>query len=209
MRSIEDIARDLRTQDNRITELPIFVVQQRRRTYGLSNDYTDEYTWIDQDGEEVSGVVRVKLERFYKRTGYSNTLGNVWYWRVGCRDTWEFVTACMTESGANEYIRANGHNLKEPRVYVESGYRNAEWKVVREHLMREHGPTVATAEWVKGLVEALRETNEALKQAEAVAKGPAKSRMQRGIDAVRSVLDLLAMGAIFTAKTHAVDGDAR
>lgn len=27
-----------------------------------------------------------------------------------------------------------GHNLKEPRIYVESGYRNKEWETMREFL---------------------------------------------------------------------------
>jgi hypothetical protein len=37
----------------------------------------------------------------------------------------------FTEKAAQEYINANRHNLVEPRIYVESGYRNYEWQAVR------------------------------------------------------------------------------
>jgi hypothetical protein len=55
--------------------------------------------------------------------------------RVGYLDTWDFVTACLTEAGADEYIRVNGHDLKEPRTYVTSGYRNQEWIDLRAFFM--------------------------------------------------------------------------
>lgn len=45
-----------------------------------------------------------------------------------------FVTCCFTAKGCEDYIAANGHNLKKPRIYVESGYRNREWEIMREFL---------------------------------------------------------------------------
>lgn len=37
-----------------------------------------------------------------------------------------FVTACFTRKGAEAYIAANGHNLREPFIYVASLFRNRE-----------------------------------------------------------------------------------
>ena len=36
--------------------------------------------------------------------------------------------------GREAYLEANGHNLKEPRIYTESGYCNEEWKTLREFI---------------------------------------------------------------------------
>jgi hypothetical protein len=32
---------------------------------------------------------------------------------------------------AARYIYLNGHNLRAPRIYVESAFRNAEWQALR------------------------------------------------------------------------------
>lgn len=130
--TIAIITHNLRTQDNHITDNPIFVVEQKRRITGFAVGYTDDFTWIDPDGEEVSETNRVKLERYYDRTLNYETKG---YSRTGYRDVWVFVTACLTEQGCKDYLRLNGHNLGETRIYVYSGYRNEEWRAVREHLV--------------------------------------------------------------------------
>ena len=49
---------------------------------------------------------------------------DIWYWK--------FVTVCFTEQSANEYIKQMGKHLREPRVYIYSGFDNPEWQLVRE-----------------------------------------------------------------------------
>jgi len=121
----------VRTQDNRITAEPMFCVQQRIRDYGFSVDYTDNHVWIERDeGREADAEQAAILDAGRKVDGVYPE-GFV---RTGYRDRWEFVTACFTKAGADAYIAANGHNLTEPRIYVESGYRNTEWIAVRAFL---------------------------------------------------------------------------
>ncbi len=48
---------------------------------------------------------------------------------------WEFVTACLTENGAQDFINCNGHNLHSPRIYGWSGYRNREWINLRNYFL--------------------------------------------------------------------------
>ena len=43
MRTLQDIAQDVATQDNDGTADPMFVVQSKKRVYGLSEDYVSEY----------------------------------------------------------------------------------------------------------------------------------------------------------------------
>lgn len=148
MNLIPTIGANLHTQDNRITANPIFLVQQKHRTGGFEESYADQHVWI-RDGEEVDDVIAALLDEADK-TGSSvithpddedrldKTVREVDdYRKVYYRDEYVFVQPFFTEHGAQEYIRANGHNLREPRIYVESGYRNAEWAAVREYLMAQ------------------------------------------------------------------------
>lgn len=115
---------ELLTQDNRITSHPIFLVQQRYRIYGIGPDYTEDFVWINSDGNELSVV----------------DPGSDDVTKVGIRDIWEFVSCFFTNKAAVEFIEANRHRLTEPRIYVHSGYRNYEWQRVRALLMGSPHP---------------------------------------------------------------------
>lgn len=121
----------LRTQDNRITDQPLFAVQQKRRILGVDTD-DSSLAWvnIDSGAELTEGKHFDDLEREYDET--SEEPGN--WRRLGYIDMWEFVTACFTEQGCNNYIAKNGHNLKEPRIYAYGTYRNDEYRAVRNWL---------------------------------------------------------------------------
>lgn len=128
------IGENLRTQDNRITTNPIFAVQQIRRIYGLDPEYGENIVWLQRDGDyvEADAEEHTKLE-----AQYQETLEEPEGWtRTAYHDEWEFVTACFTEKGCKDYIARNGHNLNGPRIYVYGGYRNEEWRLIREHLMQ-------------------------------------------------------------------------
>lgn len=148
MRTVQDIAHDVTTQDNAITELPIFVVQQRRRTYGLDNHYTDDFVWMSKgdDPREADAETAARLDELQKTSDYFDEIildedgGETTWIEVGYRDHWEFVTACFTRRGCEDYLRINGHNLTNPEIYVASGYRNDEWKAMREHLLARAEP---------------------------------------------------------------------
>lgn len=129
--TIPEIAHQLRTQDGRATSLPVFCVQQKCR-YPVPEDYSDEGEWYDSDlCETVTDAEEIRLIEAEEQAGLLDDRYQwIWY-----QDHWEFVTACFTEQGAKDYLVINGHNLREPRVYVESGYRNHEWETIRAHLM--------------------------------------------------------------------------
>lgn len=131
--SIDEIAARLRTQDNRATHLPIFVVEQKRRVYGFDTGYADDadIAWIDPDGEPGDADEVAEIEAKYQDTGEEPE----GWTRTAFQDRWEFVTACFTEQGCKDFLAVNKHNLTEPRIYVYSGYRNREWEEVRDHLL--------------------------------------------------------------------------
>lgn len=119
----------IRVQDNRITDAPLFIVQKKVRDYGFADGYVDDFEWI-QDGEGVADEREARiLQKMYDR---GRTIEG---WElVGYRDRWEFVTACFTEQGCQDFIDRDGHNHGETRIYAEGSYRNQEYRAVRDFL---------------------------------------------------------------------------
>jgi hypothetical protein len=129
---IAGIAERLHTQDNRITDNPLFAVQQKREYVG-SEDYNDdsEMRWVNDAGGEADEEEASRLDAAYRET-YSEPEG---WRRVNVFPVWEFVTGCFTEQGCKDFIRVNGHNLNEPRIYAYGSHRNAEFIALRKWLM--------------------------------------------------------------------------
>lgn len=126
------LAERLRTQDNRCTHLPVFMVQRQVRDVGLDADYAEDVSWFHCDDQgEFDKEESDRLEAHFQETGESPEE----FIRTGWRVRWENVQPFLTEDGAKEYLRLNGHNLGKTRIYVESGYRNGEWEFVRELLL--------------------------------------------------------------------------
>lgn len=131
---IAAIAARLHTQDNRITDNPLFAVQQKRRVYGLDEDYEEGHGWSHPDRDNL--VLEGEPEFAGLESAWESGEEPQGDWRrVGFRDTWEFVTGGLTEQGCKDYIARNGHNLTEPRIYAYGSYRNAEFIALRKWLM--------------------------------------------------------------------------
>lgn len=115
---LKEIGERLKTQDNRITQNPMFCVQEKKRDYGYDPTWCDDHVWMSF---ECSGEVEPETPGAIK-TGY--------------KDRWETVMVAFTEAGCEEYLRLNGHNHRgETRIYVESFNRCPEMIAVREALM--------------------------------------------------------------------------
>lgn len=130
-------AKDIVNQDNRCTAEPIYLVQQKKRLYGVDPDIVDdsEIVWLDGENDccEVEGEERTRLEELYQETFTVPAK----YHRTGYVDQWEFVQPFFTEVAAEAYIAANSHRMNETRIYVDSGYRNYEWQAVRAMLLKK------------------------------------------------------------------------
>ena len=118
----------IRTQDNRITDQPIFVVFQKREIIGSDEHSPSRICWV-WDGEEVSELRAKRLEALYQDG--RDTRG---YDRYAMQEVDEFVTACFTEHGCKDFLRQNGHNLRQPYIYACGSFRNNEYQLVRNWL---------------------------------------------------------------------------
>lgn len=128
---INSIGKLIRTQDNRMTHEPMFIVQQRERICGMEEDYADGYEWFDDvaccvisDSDEIEAT-----EELSESGELNEAIRKVYY-----KDQWVFVTACFTEQGCKDYLQANGHNHGKTRIYGWGTHRNAEFQAVRNHL---------------------------------------------------------------------------
>lgn len=132
--SLYQVGELLRTQDNRGTDQPLFIVQQKTRIYGLRDDYAESFTWIDmEDCEEVDAETVAGLEELHSM---GKSIDDPGIYRVGYRDDWQYVTACFTEKGCQDYINANRHNHSgELRIYADGSFRNREFQDIRSFLM--------------------------------------------------------------------------
>ncbi|WP_413499220.1 ead/Ea22-like family protein [Buttiauxella gaviniae] len=129
------IGENLRTQDNRITSHPVFVVFQKEEMVVSEEFDHDRIAWVWECGDgEVEDRTARRLEALHQ--GCRDTRG---YSRYAMKSIKRFVTACFTEDGCKDYLRQNGHNLNEPFIYVDSAYRNDEWQVIRNWLMTVGG----------------------------------------------------------------------
>lgn len=120
---LKEIGEHLKTQDNRITQNPMFCVQVKVRDSGYDADYSDTRCWwnpsrmvcqYDDEPKDLKG----------------------WDGPYGYKDRWETVMVAFTEAGCKEYLRLNGHNHHgEKRIYVESFNRCPEMIAIRDALM--------------------------------------------------------------------------
>jgi len=122
---LREIGENILVQNNRCTDRPMFIVQQKVRTCGFDPDYADDdgITWVNTDGvaddEEAAELEAAYQETLKEPDGWTRTV---------CIERWEFVTACFTEQGCKDYLAADGHNLREPRIYADGSYRNHEFR---------------------------------------------------------------------------------
>lgn len=128
--TLPEISTNLKTQDNRITAEPIFLLQVKVREEGFDSGYSDSQCWINFDNEVI----------YDDDKDFVEPEGKEWD-NFGYRDRWETVTMCFTEEGCKRYMKINGHNVKprafrgEWRIYVDTLYRNEEMINIRKALM--------------------------------------------------------------------------
>ena len=136
-----DISERLKTQDNRITQHPMFCVQIKVRDVGYDWAYANSHCWRDSANEETVYDDDKDFTPARREELESSSEWDIF----GYRDRWETVMVAFTEGGCKEYLELNGHNDKrrahngEVRIYAESFNRCPEMIAIREALMANGG----------------------------------------------------------------------
>lgn len=133
MNDIKNIGTLIQNQYNRGIDQPIFLVQQKVKEWGYNIDYGDDFAWVEnksgnyrEANEEEHNALQALAAACEKTPGWN---------RLRFRYKWEFVTACFTEQGCKDYIKENGHNMKEARIYAWSSSGNVEFQAVRRAII--------------------------------------------------------------------------
>lgn len=122
------------TQDGQCTDQPFYVVFSKKEIV-VDGDYHcgARVQWINHgsgDYEEADAKMAKRLDVLHENgREFKNWV------RHEVVDIDVFETACFTEEGAKDYLRINGHNLRQPFIYVHSLHRNNEMISIRESML--------------------------------------------------------------------------
>lgn len=85
--------------------------------------------------EDILNIGHNLLEQDNRGTSYPMFLVRQIYHHRDGEQVHEYVTTCMTQEGAEAFIKQHAHNLTDPYVYVASGWKNEEWQLLRAFLL--------------------------------------------------------------------------
>jgi hypothetical protein len=101
--------------------------------YGIDPSLVDDVVLVDAEDREVTDEDTLKeINEHWEQHGCDPEHIT----RTGYCDVWEFVQPFFSEKAAKAYIAANRHRMTDPRIYVDSAYRNPEWKAIQGILER-------------------------------------------------------------------------
>lgn len=132
---IEEIGNLIKTQDNRITDQPIFVVEKSVMVITNPDYGYDAEEWVNTKSGNYEKADETKARRLDVLDNDCRDTGN--WEKFYLKETWEFATCCFTEHGCKDYLTANGHNLGKARIYAYGSYRNYEYQAVRNMLIEQ------------------------------------------------------------------------
>lgn len=150
---LNDIAEQIRTQDNRATADPIFILFDKIKM-PTDSHYSDEYIYIDVDDDNYeidgnAGDLRIYIKETLELRQLPENIDTIdedallelleKYHKIDkvyIKKIDEFKQAFFTNKSAHEYMESNKHHFNDPYIYCDSLYRNYEMQAIREALMK-------------------------------------------------------------------------
>lgn len=136
---INNLKHELLTQDGQCTADPVYLVEQKRRIYGLDGGYCDDYVWynIENDCEADEDLAKRLDESEWDFKENEEFAG---WQKVYYIDEWQYLQFFLTRKAADKFIENNKHRYRNPlRVMVDSAWRNEEILKLREFILNcEH-----------------------------------------------------------------------
>lgn len=140
---VKNLINEIETQDNRSTAYPIlYMIQVKERIFGMSEDYSTEYKWIDfgNDHEEFTDEeLKLELIKYYDFSKSEvDKLDNceleekieelhLDYTKVYYEDVERYKhNIFFTEKAAKQHIKLNHYHYNSPQDYVIHAWRNPE-----------------------------------------------------------------------------------
>ena len=151
--NLNEIAEQIRTQDNLSTAHPIFILFDRIKM-PTPHGYSDEYVYVDRDDEnyEIEGsasglrtYIKDTLEPRQIPLDIETMTEDALYdlldkyhkiEEVHVKKIDVFKQAFFTNKSAHDYMESNMHHFEDPYIYCDSLWRNYEMQAIREALMK-------------------------------------------------------------------------
>lgn len=130
---LKEIGNLICTQDNRVTDQPIFVVEKSVMVITDPDYGYDKEEWVNTQSGDYEIASETKAKRLDALLKDCRSTGD--WEKFYMKEVWEFVTACFTEQGCKDYLMLDGHNLGKTRIYAYGSYRNNEYREIRKHLI--------------------------------------------------------------------------
>jgi len=152
---LKDLMHKCNTQNNRSGALPVYFVIREDRMLMCSEEYTDDYIWLDDESQEIVSAKDVAngneteiLRDWLEENWDSEYDGHVDFESLseseiedmaedeqGARKESiqiirKYSKVFLTEDACENYIENNKHNLSNPVSYGESFYDNYEFKAL-------------------------------------------------------------------------------
>lgn len=143
---VVSVCKNLRKQDNRATSYPMVYVQEKMRAYGDfdSNDGCVAFLYHGQEVDDESSDEFLEAREFYNKHGYFGDGYEDWD-VTGYIDIWVNKQVFFTVHEAERYVEKYRYKLRNPQIYIASGYMNDEWKLLREFLGRIYDGNIILA----------------------------------------------------------------
>lgn len=162
---LRSIARELQTQDNACTSMPIPTVVHRHAVTGIDADCADDFAWFEHDSGRIhildtpdTDPEVTAMEAKWREDG---TEPDGWT-RTGIVQRTETVQAFLTTKAAHAFIARRAHDYRgDLQVYIESAYRNPEMAEVRRLMC---GPLLACVEALDDLLITIENPERTAKQ---------------------------------------------
>lgn len=132
-KGLAEIGNQLLTQDNRITDQPIFVVEKSVMVVTNPDYGYDKEEWVNTESGDYETASETKSRRLNALEDGCRETGD--WEKIYLKETWQFVTACFTEQGCKDFLEINGHNIGKNRIYAYGSFRNHEYQAVRNYLI--------------------------------------------------------------------------
>lgn len=135
LEKLKEIQHELKTQDNRCTADPIFLVEECVRIHGMDSDYSDNYIWYNAEYCSEADEEEVKKLESKKMVAFADIDYGAWQ-KSYYIEKWITVQSFFTEKAAQAFLEANRHrHTGRLRVYADSLYRNYEMKMIRDYIL--------------------------------------------------------------------------
>lgn len=137
-----DVAKKIKTQDNRGTAKPYFFQVQTKEQVavpegcGIEAWFYDDFTieTDDEINEKISDLKNVSIEEVKSMKDYEKELilEEAGYHKINYDYKNEYYNCFFTEDACENHIQANKHNYNQPKSYLNHAFRNHEMKKIFE-----------------------------------------------------------------------------